>query len=104
MLTKNQYKALHRYRKSDVPVGKEGLSDTDSYLLDQKYIESASMEISSSPGFIQLFSSAYRITELGRTALAEHQQRFREKCFQILLVVLGAVLAFLAEKIVLLFS
>lgn len=104
MLTKDQYKALRRYRDTDVPVGENGLSEIDQYLLSQKYIESAQMDISTYAGIIQVFSSAYRITEHGRAALTEYEQQWKEKVFQLGLVALGAVLTLLVEGVILLFS
>jgi hypothetical protein len=104
MLTKEQYKALRRYLESDIPVGEEGLSDVDQYLSDQKYIEPSSMGSYSAPELFCVFYNAYRITELGRSALAEYEQRWKERLFQIGLVILGSVLTLLVEWIYMLIS
>ena len=103
MLTKEQYKVLKKYRSGSIPVGEDGLSEIESYLLEQKYIESAKMDISKYAGFVQVFSSEFKITELGRTALAEYEQKKKEKLFQLWLVLLGAILALAAEWILSLF-
>ena len=99
MLTKEQYKALKKYRKSEIPLGENGLSEVEEYLLEQNYIDAAKVESCNYHGIIQFFDSAYRITELGKTALAEYEQKRRERLFQIFLVILGAVAALTAERI-----
>lgn len=99
MLTKEQYKALKKYRKSEIPLSENGLPEIDQYLLENKYIEASKVESCNYHGIIQFFDSAYRITELGKTALAEYEQKRRERLFQIFLVILGAVIALVAERI-----
>lgn len=99
MLTKEQYKALKKYRKSEIPLSENGLSEIDQYLLEKKYIEASKVDSCNYHGIIQFFDSAYRITELGKTALAEYEKQRNERLFQILLVILGAVIALVAEWI-----
>lgn len=102
MLTKEQYKALRRYRDvPSIPVGDNGLSDVDQYLAKQGYIEPTDLAVESIPGIIQVFSNAYCITQLGRVALSEYDQKKRERWFQVFLCLLsalaGSVCALLVE-------
>lgn len=102
MLTKEQYKALQRYRDvPSIPVGDNGLSDVDQYLAKQGYIEPTDLAVESIPGIIQVFFNAYCITQLGRVALSEYDQKKRERWFQVFLCLLsalaGSVCALLVE-------
>ena len=102
MITKEQYAVLKKYQKSEVPLGENGLSDVEEYLLKQNYIEPSKTEISTYSCGFQIFDSAYRITELGRAAIAEYEQRRQERLFQVFLVIFGAVAALALERIALL--
>lgn len=105
MLTKEQYKALRRYRDvPSIPVGENGLSDVDQYLAKQGYIEPDELSAHSDTWATVFFYTAYRITELGRTILTEYEQRRRERLFQLFLVFLGSALTLLVEGLILLFS
>lgn len=99
MLTKEQYRALCRYRDANVPVDKNGLSEVDMYLREQGYIEPAEMKASTYLGIFQISSVSHRITELGRTALKEYRKEKRGLWFQVFLVILGVILTLLAGKI-----
>lgn len=41
MLTREQYKELKRYEDSEIPIGDEGLSEIEEYLLKCGYIEAS---------------------------------------------------------------
>lgn len=103
MLTREQYKELKRYEDSEIPIGDEGLSEIEEYLLKCGYIEASRMDVQSCPGIVQFYDSAYQITELGRQALSEYRHERYGKAFQVFLVLLGAAVALLADILLSLF-
>lgn len=104
MLTREQYKELKRYEDSEIPIGDEGLSEIEEYLLKCGYIEASRMDVQSCPGIVQFYDSAYQITELGRQALSEYRHERYGKAFQVFLVLLGAAVALLADILLSLFA
>ena len=101
--TREQYKELKRYEDSEIPIGDEGLSEIEEYLLKCGYIEASRMDVQSCPGIVQFYDSAYQITELGRQALSEYRHERYGKAFQVFLVLLGAAVALLADILLHLF-
>lgn len=103
MLTREQYKELKRYEDSEIPIGDEGLSEIEEYLLKCGYIEASRMDVQSCPGIVQFYDSAYQITELGRQALSEYRHERYGKAFQVFLVLLGVAVSLLADILLSLF-
>ena len=101
MLTKEQYQTLRRYRDTPyIQVSQSGLSSREQYLADQGYIEPVDFGADEIGGVLQIFTKAYRITQPGRAALAEYEQRRRERWFQVFLVVLGDALVLALARLI----
>lgn len=104
MLTKEQYNVLRCYLNGNISIKESELSEIEIYLLDCKYIESAAFSVEHYGQITQVFASSYQITKMGRAALAEYEQKQHDRIFQIWLVILGALLAILAERLAMFFG
>ena len=104
MLSKLEYKELVKFRSAPIQ-NPDGPTPMVQHLCDHGYI--AVTENAVLPDLI-IRAIAWTITTTGEVALSEYEEHYRrkirERLFQIFLVLLGAALALLSERLILLLN
>lgn len=109
MLSQNTYDELCKYRNNPVQATTEELSERSKYLLENKFICSATTKSSIDiNGNITIFSTSYKITDIGIDELASYEEQKQEATeakkrekynyiFQIILMILTFFLGLIVE-------
>ena len=80
LISKADYNELAKYKTGTVAAEIADSSPRTAHLIDQKLIETDELDaICYSPYDVQVCASAYRLTPAGENALAEFEQRCKEK-------------------------
>lgn len=95
VLTRNRYVELKRYLDGPIPVGG---CPYEEYFLEQGYIESEDLTCRATPGVVIIGEAlSYKLTGKGGAALDDYKRHMKGICFQLFLVLLGALLAFASD-------